>query len=116
MISNSGPYEAFAFDSLHTVWAGLADHLSTQLKLHVEKSGPRSRDLAVRINAQYVFSRSHPPCLTYSPRVDAIPRWRDLHHFENFMELNFNDGSKHEDACKVRRQRSSTFVSSLTMN
>ncbi|KAL1754191.1 hypothetical protein FB107DRAFT_276040 [Schizophyllum commune] len=82
----SGPYSAFCFDTLHFIWTGLAEHLSDQLKLHVKQSlGRTARNLSVDINEQ----------------IAAIPRWRDLNHFEEFMELNFNDGSKHEDASKA---------------
>ncbi|KAL1673601.1 hypothetical protein EV122DRAFT_222273, partial [Schizophyllum commune] len=83
---HSGPYPALCFDTLHFVWAGLAEHLSEQLKLHIKQVPGQTRRMTVKVNKQ----------------VDAIPRWRDLHHMDNFMEENFNDGSKHEDASKVR--------------
>ncbi|KAL1661524.1 hypothetical protein GGF50DRAFT_60902 [Schizophyllum commune] len=82
---HSGPYPALCFDTLHFIWAGLAEHLSEQLKLHVKQVPGQTRSLTVKVNKQ----------------VDAIPRWRDLHHMDNFMEENFNDGSKHEDASKA---------------
>ncbi|KAL1672401.1 hypothetical protein EV122DRAFT_224743, partial [Schizophyllum commune] len=85
-IPHSGPYSTFCFDTLHFIWTGLAEHLSDQLKLHVKQApGRTARNLSVDINKQ----------------IAAIPRWRDLNHFEEFMELNFNDGSKHEDASKA---------------
>ncbi|KAL1741520.1 hypothetical protein HDZ31DRAFT_76116 [Schizophyllum fasciatum] len=84
-IPHSGPYPAFAFDTLHFIWAGLAEHLSEQLKAHIKQIPGQARGMTVKVNKQ----------------VDAIPRWRDLHHMDNFMDENFNDGSKHEDACKA---------------
>ncbi|KAI5822710.1 hypothetical protein K523DRAFT_317926 [Schizophyllum commune Tattone D] len=82
---HSGPYPALCFDTLHFVWAGLAEHLSEQLKLHIKQVPGQTRSMTVKVNKQ----------------VDVIPRWRDLHHMDNFMEENFNDGSKHEDASKA---------------
>lgn len=35
-------------------------------------------------------------------RADNVPRWRGLTHFDNFLSVDFTDGSKWEDLSKVR--------------
>ena len=34
-------------------------------------------------------------------RFALIPRFRNLHHFNNAVHIQFNDGSKFEDLAKV---------------
>src|ERR1700743_1574119 len=33
--------------------------------------------------------------------ADSVPSWRDLNHFNNYINENFADGSKWEDISKV---------------
>lgn len=34
-------------------------------------------------------------------RMKALPRWRNLNHFDYIMSLHFSDANKYEDILKV---------------
>ncbi|KAJ6553880.1 hypothetical protein B0H10DRAFT_1848583, partial [Mycena sp. CBHHK59/15] len=82
-IGNTDPHRALSFDRLHAYHGGLwGDHLFSQIKLRVTDKG---RESIVKIDKQ----------------MAAMPRWRGLNHFDNVMNISFNDGSKHEDIAKL---------------
>ena len=39
--------------------------------------------------------------VTYHDRFSLMPRFRNLHHFNEVVHIQFNDGSKFEDLAKV---------------
>jgi hypothetical protein len=75
-------------------------HMFPQFKAHIEVLG---RQAAVTVDSLYVSLSSSDTraYFSQSSRMDAIPRWRNLNHFETVTTLTFNDGSKHDDISKV---------------
>ncbi|EKM76684.1 hypothetical protein AGABI1DRAFT_93876 [Agaricus bisporus var. burnettii JB137-S8] len=76
-------HAAISYDCLHSDDNGLwEDHFF-----------PVFKDLAKELGRQNVSLIDN--------RFDAVPRWRELHHFGSVMNITFNDGSKNKDISKV---------------
>lgn len=101
-IEHSDPTDALAFDRLHSNHGGVfSDHLFEELQRIATDVG---REAIGIVDAQYVIVRSS-ECnhhMTNFRRTAALPRWRNLNHFESIMKVQFTDGSKYEDISKVR--------------
>ncbi|KAI9464204.1 hypothetical protein HD554DRAFT_2026564 [Boletus coccyginus] len=76
-------FRAFCFDKLHANNEGMfGDHLWVEFKIIVSDMG---RAAAVEVEQGFA----------------AMPPWRGLNHFDQVLDLKFNDGSKHEDISKL---------------
>ncbi|KAJ7742454.1 hypothetical protein DFH07DRAFT_750441 [Mycena maculata] len=82
-IAHSDPHQASSFEHLHAYSAGLwYRHLFERVKKHAERRPGR---VAARIDQHFA----------------ALPRWRNLSHFDSVMSIAFNDGTKHEDISRM---------------
>ncbi|EKM75860.1 hypothetical protein AGABI1DRAFT_45711 [Agaricus bisporus var. burnettii JB137-S8] len=82
-VNHTDLHAAISYDCLHSDENGLwEDHFF-----------PVFKDLAKELGRQNVSLIDN--------RFDAVPRWRDLHHFGSVMNITFNDGSKNKDISKV---------------
>ncbi|KAJ7862034.1 hypothetical protein B0H14DRAFT_2575682 [Mycena olivaceomarginata] len=98
-IHGSDPHEAISYDPLHADDGGFwGDHLFSQFKARIEALG---RSAIVKIDSQYEITASCILPQLIISRMAAIPRWRNLNHFETVMNTSFNDRSKHEDIAKM---------------
>ena len=89
-----------SFDRLHTFPGGLFHkHLWTKyIKPHVDALTRQER---ADIDDRYVLTLFRELLLTTNTRANGVPRWRDLNHFQNYLSVDFTDGSKWEDMSKV---------------
>ncbi|KAI9450373.1 hypothetical protein HD554DRAFT_2044235 [Boletus coccyginus] len=78
-----GNNNAFCFDKLHANNEGMfGDHLWVEFKIIVSDMGHAA---TVKVEQGFV----------------AMPPWHRLNHFDQVLDLKFNDGSKHEDISKL---------------
>ncbi|KAH7927024.1 hypothetical protein BV22DRAFT_1153995 [Leucogyrophana mollusca] len=82
IVANTDVYRATSFDRLHAHGGLFADHLWAEFQRLVEAEG---RDAVVKIDTNY----------------EALPRWRNLNHFDQVMSISFTDGTKNEDIAKL---------------
>ncbi|KAG2103089.1 uncharacterized protein F5147DRAFT_580627 [Suillus discolor] len=76
-------HRALCYDRLHIVLRGLfGDHMWPELQVLI---GLLGRDFAVKVDQNF----------------DALPRWRNMNHFDAVMAITFTDGSKYEDIFKL---------------
>ncbi|KAG1726420.1 uncharacterized protein EDB91DRAFT_1239645 [Suillus paluster] len=77
-------HRALCYDRLHAVLRGLfGDHMWPELQLLIGLLGCN-------------------PTVKIDQNFDALPRWRNLNHFDAVMSISFTNGSKYEDIFKVK--------------
>ncbi|KAH7906115.1 hypothetical protein BJ138DRAFT_1223855 [Hygrophoropsis aurantiaca] len=82
MVANTDVYHATSFDRLHAHGGLFSNHLWVEFQRLVNEKG---RNAATLVDNGY----------------KALPRWRNLNHFDNVMDISFTDGTKNEDISKL---------------